>query len=150
MSFHNQISSFEVSIVDCVVEGLQKSCPNFESVRAVLQNLGYKVLDNVFGWTREEVNLLQSFWLVLQCFFSLGVERVMLVVNVLKFNDSNFSYFFLFVFLLAEIVHDAVALSNENALIPKSVEVFHVSLRQALEGFIKLLVQFFDEVDQCW
>lgn len=74
MSFHDQVTGFKVTVVNSMMESLQKSCPNLESVGTVIQNLSDKLLNDLLGWSREEINLLKGCWFVLKSFSGLGIQ----------------------------------------------------------------------------
>ena len=84
------------------------------------ENIGNEVSNNLLSWLFHEVEILQSIWLALEGLFSLGVDRVMLIIDLIELDETNLGNL-LVVFMFLEVLNNLVAHLDEEALVSKSM-----------------------------
>jgi len=69
-----------------------------------------------------EVEVIKLLWLTLECLLGLGVNRIMLVVDLIKLDDTNMSNL-LMILMLLEMLHNLVAHLDKKAFVSQSLEI---------------------------
>jgi len=69
-----------------------------------------------------EVEVIKLLWLTLERLLGLGVNRIMLVIDLIKLDDTNVSNL-LMILMLLEMLHNLVAHLDKKAFVSQSLEI---------------------------
>jgi len=71
---------------------LEKHSPDFHFLIAISDDSLDNIVNDFLTWVFEEVDFFEFVWLTLQSFLCFSVDLIMLVVDVVKLDETNSSY----------------------------------------------------------
>lgn len=119
---HHKILGDEVSVMDSMMVGLEKNCLDFHFVSALSYDIAYEIVDHCLSWLRWEEEIFHHFWVCLQLCLCCLIQVIILVINVLQFNQAYSGDLF-FILLCLEVADELIAQFNHGALISESIKI---------------------------
>lgn len=114
--FHEKVFGLIVPVMDSMVINLLKSGLNFHFLLAVLDDRLNNIINHLLTRLLMEIYLLQFVSFALQCLLSLGVDLIVLVVDMIKLDQTNSCNLYR-VRELSEVSHELITQLNQQALI---------------------------------
>lgn len=121
----HQIARLFDSVVDCVVVNLQENGSNLLLFTTIEAYLIHKILDHIARWLIHEVDVLHFLGTLFQDLFCIFIQGVVLVVDVLQFENRNPRNLILIISLSKES-HHFINKLQKQALVLESKQVLNI------------------------
>lgn len=139
--------------MDGMVVALVKNCLDSHLPVVLFGQMGgdliHDGLNHRLGGLLGEVELGDLLFVTLQLLLGLGVDVIMLVVDMLELDETDSGHLFQ-VMLFSQILDQVITEFDQDALVSEPMEVLDICGLNSLECFVELFVELVAVVDQGW